>query len=79
MSTSRSDGPKPSADAAKPNADAPKPKSTGFGAFLKEAIAVEHARSHELETAKVELPRCARCGAPRETEARTCAYCGSER
>jgi len=67
MSTSPSDGSKP------------KPKPTGFGSFLKEAIATEHARSHEVTAPAVELPRCTRCGAPRENEAPKCAYCGTER
>ncbi|HEY3493644.1 MAG TPA: hypothetical protein VGK73_03115 [Polyangiaceae bacterium] len=71
MSTSPSDGSKPP--------QGPKPKSTGIGAFLKEVIATEQARSQEAVTPGVELPRCARCGAPRESEARKCAYCGTER
>jgi hypothetical protein len=77
MSTSPSDGSKPP-PGSKPPQEA-KPKSTGIGSFLKDVIAAEKARSQEAVTPGVELPRCARCGAPRETEARKCAYCGTER
>jgi hypothetical protein len=54
-----------------------------MGAFLKQAIAAEHARSHVTAPADLELPRCARCGAAREEETLVtgelprCKYCGS--
>lgn len=63
--------------------DGSKPKSTGMGQFLKQAIAAEHARSHVLADATLELPRCANCGAAREEETLPtggtlrCHYCGS--
>jgi len=56
--------------------DDSKKKPLGFGSFLKEAMSEEHARSHVSTEGQVELPRCERCGAPREAEKRECAYCG---
>jgi hypothetical protein len=59
MSTSPSDGAKPGA----------------FSALLKGIITTEHARSHHATSAGVDLPACAQCGAPRESEASHCVYC----